>query len=438
MNKYGRMILSREDRQLLLNSQTVESYPELIPVLKKHMKITSIEDLDNLSENIKNIFKYAIKNIIKDASKEWVQAYKVVDLGNTETKCSLCGTRNRYICYIQNLYTDKRLNVGTECIKKFPDIKSGNIQKEKQELIDLQKHNKRRVNLGLKFPNLEEDISDIESRLENSPIVLPNTIVSDIKEQITRLHELSEEYFTAGARNSVIDKIDLWYKRLLSRRDAMNNYIDKNISMPFICTNSLKNWIQTMYKDSDVIIKAIQEDKGFIKNRTIKFFWENRFLTKHETELKESLTGKYLTLNSFENDQSYFTVSINKFAVQFRTSLSQMMKCVYIEDNSCKLHFNKIISYLNIVNSTDNDMEIEYLVNFAFGSTKISLGYNEKDDIYYFEDNSKRPHRRAEIDFEMLKKDLKQPVLIGSFTAVKKMLLEKANSSNWYDLSDRR
>ena len=431
MNKYGNALLSTEDRQLLLNSLTVESYPELIPVLKKYTQIKEIDDLENVSDNIMNIFRFSIKSIVNDASKEWVQTEKVTDFGNLETKCSLCGTRTRYICYIQNVYTNKSLNVGTDCILKFPDIKSNNIKKEKQELIKLQKYNEKRVKLGLKFPNLEEDMSDLETRLVNSPIVLPKTIVDDITFMISKLRELCNDYITAVSRNSIIETITLWYTRLLNRRDSMANFININGGKPYICTNTIRNWIESTYKKSDYIINTIQEDKGYITNRTIKYIWESEFLSMHEIELKDSLKNTYLRLDKIQDYNAYFIVSLMKFKIPFLTSLGKMMKCVYLKENRCYLQVKGLISCLEYLNSTDNDMEIEELVNFVFGATDFSLGFNEYTGKYYFENSSHRIKRHADIDFETLKSDIKKPILTNSFDNIRRKLLEKTSSSDW-------
>ena len=55
MNKYRSAVLSTEDRQLLLSSRTIESYPDLIPVLEKHTKVKEIDELINISEDVKNM-----------------------------------------------------------------------------------------------------------------------------------------------------------------------------------------------------------------------------------------------------------------------------------------------------------------------------------------------------------------------------------------------
>jgi len=294
LNKYRSAVLSTEDRQLLLSSRTIESYPDLIPVLEKHTKVKEIDELINISEDVKNIFKFSIKSIIADASKEWVQTGKVFDRQNLETKCSLCGTRTRYICYIQNIYTGKRLNVGTDCIEKFPDITSSNVKLEKQELIKLEKNNRRRIQLGISFPNLQNDISEVEILLKSSPVILPDSLENDLNFYISKLRKLSNSYITTS-KNSVLKNIEEIYNRLLLRKKTMINFIELNRHNPFICSNIIKHWIESNYKKSN-ILNIIRREKGFITNTTIRYIWESGFVSSHEAELKNSLNNTSLIL----------------------------------------------------------------------------------------------------------------------------------------------
>jgi len=88
------------------------------------------------------------------------------------------------------------LNVGTDCIEKFPDITSSNVKLEKQELIKREKYNRRRIQLGISFPNLQDDISEVEMLLKSSPVVLPDSLENDVNFYILKLRELINSYIT--------------------------------------------------------------------------------------------------------------------------------------------------------------------------------------------------------------------------------------------------
>ena len=121
-------IITKEDRELVVNSEAINNYPELKRVLDKYERIykTDFEDTDDFDDKLINLMLYVFQDIRDECEKEWYSNGKmdVVESDNQEdwVKCALCGTPNKYIYYIVNRLNKTKLNVGSDCIDKFSSI----------------------------------------------------------------------------------------------------------------------------------------------------------------------------------------------------------------------------------------------------------------------------------------------------------------------------
>lgn len=111
-------------------------------------------------------------------------------------KCSLCNTPNKYIFYIENRYNKKKLNVGSECIEKFPDLDNRlpngmTIRKLKNNTVKDYNRLKRLEEFNHEFPNVEEILSSWNNEYNNLPIILPR----DLHNSITEIHAKANEIF---------------------------------------------------------------------------------------------------------------------------------------------------------------------------------------------------------------------------------------------------
>jgi hypothetical protein len=111
--------LQMRDRTLLLHSEVIKQFPEILKIIGENVKITD-ELISSLSHDNKNFFDNVLNQVLKQAISEWKgDPEKIEDTGPDPSKrkrCSLENNPNRYIFYIVNKLNGTSLNVGSECI----------------------------------------------------------------------------------------------------------------------------------------------------------------------------------------------------------------------------------------------------------------------------------------------------------------------------------
>ena len=93
------------------------------------------------------------------------------------------------------------MHVGSECIKKFPDIENISvIRKTMREQLSLQNENKRRI----QFSEIELDnvdyIKNAEKWFSDFRILLPAVLYNNIKMVLYNLNSLKTNYVKKGGK----------------------------------------------------------------------------------------------------------------------------------------------------------------------------------------------------------------------------------------------
>ncbi len=171
-------LIKKEELVLLRNSKVIESYP----VLQEIIENLANSNLQQLNEGSRKILEDNYLKVLAKAKEEWI-----LDIDETQyymkskINCQVCKHKNiKNVCVIKNLYTKKKLTVGTECFKKLGISEDINVSK----ILERNRGEKRLEHLQMLFPGIEKEI-------EGWNIVL-NTM------GILRNEKIAQEYIELG------------------------------------------------------------------------------------------------------------------------------------------------------------------------------------------------------------------------------------------------
>lgn len=307
-----------EERRLVLNSEIIKKYPKLKKVLMKYEKIYEKDFIGNkdFDDELKNLILFIFKDIKKQAEQEWygTGTMDIIDPPNTEDRvqCSLCGRRNVYIYYIINRHNDKKLNVGSDCIEKFPGIDTrlpeGMTPKQyKNRRIREYTELKRFEDFNKVFPNAREMLSKWNTEYNNLPIILPANLHNNIISTHKEANIIFENYIKGKGSKKSLDRfevlIDDRHKLMLQAR----NFIDKNKANKLICTKEIYDWIirQDLY-GKEKIINDIRNNLSIISDEIIPLIYEKSFIYRFLDNFKKMLVGNRISILGLDDKNIYF------------------------------------------------------------------------------------------------------------------------------------
>lgn len=263
------LIIKLVERNLLINSAIIDNYPNLKKLLDKHKIVSEnmIENCIDMDKSTQEILQTkAYIEIYNVALREWI-AEKHCDYGII--KCGLCNHKNHQIYYIKNTINGKRINVGSECIKHFPDLKneqnvdmSEQIKRDRKTYLRVQ----RKIEFAKTFVNFQSKINKYKSERDHSEYLVNYEIYSETNEIINKLQELRDNYLDGKDDPKCFDRI----KELIDKLDyIISTEIPKfNIKLSeneFACTKDIADWLSLSNKESkDLIIERIRKNNSCI------------------------------------------------------------------------------------------------------------------------------------------------------------------------------
>lgn len=117
----GKLLVTRRSRTLLLNSETIKDYNEAYTFIRENSNLKD-DELNLQTEYIQNFFNNLYDKILKQAVEEWTpdsdEPVYILDDDN-KIPCQLCNIPIKNVCNISNKINNKKLTIGTECLKHF-------------------------------------------------------------------------------------------------------------------------------------------------------------------------------------------------------------------------------------------------------------------------------------------------------------------------------
>lgn len=444
-------LVYKEENILLSKSAIIENYPELKEVLHKYNAIY-INDLKNskyFDDKLRNLLLYVFKDIMDEAVKEWKGNEKVDLAEGKEINCSLCGRKNEYIHYIKNIHNDVILNVGSDCIDKFPKMNTGlaqgttakqhknKVKREYQRLRKLEFFNE-------KFPNTKEMLSDWYKEYNSLPIILP----VDLHNKINDLHKEANDIYINYAEGKISDeKLDR-FETLIKERENLkllsDDFIDKNRNKEFICTRKIYNWIIEEYdKDSNKIINNIRRNNCILSENILKLIYEEEFFKKHLFRFKSMIDSNRLFLIELsENDVIFEFIGSTKtikYTLYIPKKIFVKLYGGLLINTDSNISEEEILKHSKLVFNENNYVIFENEINKILleSSYRIELNYfNMKYGLEVIDDTEKMFSEG--LHTETFFNTHKNLILLNEVEATTAIVDSIRKLKKWRPLSDKK
>lgn len=261
-----------------MNSHILKDFPWLRSLLDTNERLTK-ELVESLPAEHRNFFDNMLDRVVKQAAEEWKGDEKrlIEDRGPDNRawlKCSLCGTPNRYIFYIENRFNANRLNVGSECIKYF-----GLTVRRDKSMSDLIREATRIRLLGVlneKLPGIAALVEGWSHSLEEHPVILPASLENRHVELGTKIRDLYERYLNGIIDETAIEQIALLSSNAKTLSQEIEQYVAENLNKEFAAKSEIRTWLNN--RGYHQVLEMIKEDEGQITWRTAHRIEELRFV----------------------------------------------------------------------------------------------------------------------------------------------------------------
>lgn len=399
----SKTILTLVEINLLINSEEPKNeflYGNLYSVLSgtKTKKAISFAELPNLENKAKQSLTLNKTSLMSSTVKEWSATTTIIENQKRELKCELCNTKIKYLFYIHNRKNNKELRVGSECIKKFPDMEG--YTEQCKQLKAIHKEHKvvaRRNQFYNEFPNAEDIIFEAQKYFSELPILLPIKLYKDLNSVIERLNSIYIKYVNEGKKpfKSECDSFTLFQlaiNQYNKYKEQADSFVNKNINNPLICKRREINWL--LKNNKKLLLERIAENNGFYTVNTLKFICSYEFIQDNIrlfVSKNQSINFQFKKMND-----NGFIISFNKFGYQpplvFHLKFNDFMmeigaQCLvnreYWYDNKKLILLARIINSENNLNSVLGYIQnIMWKLNYCFlmdDSTKTLILYRIAD-----------------------------------------------------------
>lgn len=242
-----------QHRELLRCSEETKKYPLIQRVIEENIKLDSTFLKTLPAEELSIIDE--LPNIIIRTENEWDgnPIPEIILDGEERWKCSLCGTDNKLIFYINNKHNEMRLNVGSRCILKFTDISArlGDIraiirQAEKERLEKIR---------NIKLPGVGTRLEGWKTLIDQFEIMIPS---AEEKNYID-LGKQAQGLFAKALKPNAGSEITLqMFELIFAQADKellkIGDYVENHKNDP----NVIKREIVIALKDKSSIIKQLK------------------------------------------------------------------------------------------------------------------------------------------------------------------------------------
>ncbi len=363
-------LVSLEKRQIVLNSQVIKQYPAIERILQRYEKIykSDFEDTGDFDKDTQTFFQYSFNELFQMALKEWYANNRMNEISKNKEEwptCSLCNTKNKYIFYIVNNHNNKELNVGSECIEKFPSLyKKFNrrqIIELKNEKINEYKRIERISKINDTFPDIESILRQWKLDYEASPLILPYNTDEGIKRTIEKGFEVYNYYIQGKGGDTSLDRLEKIIAKHKEYEQRAKRFVKVNKNNNLACDFKLKKWI--IDTNNFYLLQSIMSNNGFIDKNTVKYMYEESFIKKRINLIEEAIKGLPIKLKEFKDNKLFFSYKNRHERTDY------IVKC---DIKDFMLNFGEIfITPLSVI-------------DFSLISTKFILDYTESNILSLF------------------------------------------------------
>ena len=372
-SKNTNALVTKEQINLLVNSECVKRYHNLYVLLKlyksinKAIYLNDIKHLSNSDNETFSILLYSLKEIIDEASKEWKQGGFI---GTEYNTCQLCGSNKLTLNYkILNIINKNQMIIGSRCINKFPLINTNNmnIRDEIKRAKKIDRINK----LNNKYENILDIIQSWKTFYKEFPIILPK----QFDDSFAKLYIKSQNFynnFVDGKLNlSDIEIFNTYMSEFSMLKSDAEQFYNNNKLNKYICDTPIIQWINKQ-KNRNYIKNKIMINGGIINYSIARDIYSLDFINKFKKEIidyfetsgfevskitDDSILLKYRT---YENIKINLTLSLKEFTLKFSDIFFNKLK-----NNTSGF----IISKFKFLWTLDNLENYMYILNNRIKST---------------------------------------------------------------------
>ncbi len=400
----SKTILNLIEINLLLNSEepkNIDLYGNLYSVLSQlqKLKAVSIDDLSNLDNKAINVLLHSKKDLIDTTVREWRATTTIIERSQRDMVCELCNTPIKYLCYIFNFKNNIELRVGSECIKKFPNMEGYTQHNEQLKTIHKNQKVIARRNIFYEhFPNCEEFIYSAEKYFSNIPILLPYELYSKIESTITRMRLIFAKYVNEDKKpfNSQMNSFELFqlaidqYSQLKFQAD---NFVAENKNNLLICKRREIDWLISQNKQK--LLEQISKNQGNYNLSTLKQMCSYSFVLDYKDDIFARNQSKLFQFTRIDSDAVYFSFTKHGYqpSLAFKLSLQEFVKeiaadCIFNQDYlyNLDLFYQKGI----ILNTRNNIESIKnYVADFIYNFNCVLLFDDKTNNLILCRRNDK-------------------------------------------------
>lgn len=355
INKSQKLLVTQQEMILIKNSnevKDVELYGNLYNCIENYKKLSQA-DLDNNAVFDKKARIVLLnsgnkKMMLNRTISEWYSV-KNFDVSESLINCQLCGRRNKYIFYIHNKMTGVELHIGSDCVKKFPDITG--IKQQQKKMSQLQREQlqqKRKIEFEVCEGSELNFINDAEDKFKQFPVMLPYKLYNEIKDTIFQLNLSKTTYIKSGGN------LDEVFKTFCALKDQFRNlYVQavkhyeavKNESLT--CDRETSVWLMS---NNQSIWDKVSKNKGIFDAETLAKVYDDRYVGKKLNEIMKHLVDKDIKMTGISKSFIHFFIKNNRYvyAITFTIPIRTFMErigCYALTDQAYvfnKGHFNNI------------------------------------------------------------------------------------------------
>ncbi|MDD3666914.1 MAG: hypothetical protein PHQ65_16730 [Bacteroidales bacterium] len=332
MNK-SKLLITQQEMVLIKNSdetKNVDIYGNLFDCLTDYKKL-SAQDLEKditFDDRARAVLMSVDnKKVMMDKIiSEWY-ASREFETTDREIFCQLCNTRNKYIFYIRNKITEIELNVGSECVRKFPDITG--IKQQNKKLSQLIKENEKQKRT-IEFDSfLKDDIGflkESEQNFSNYPVMLTKKLHRDIEETIRQMNTLRTSYIGSGGNiQDIIAKYIRLKEDIVQLFSLAENRRKQVSSSILACDRDTSDWLK---KNNPTVWNDVLENDGLFNKSTLMRMYYPKYIEKQLQILRKRISDSDITLQKLSGDSLSFLIRNKRYhsGVTFLVKIKWFMK----------------------------------------------------------------------------------------------------------------
>lgn len=371
------VLVTKEQINLLVNSECVKRYPNVYILLEHYKRInkpiylSDIKHLKSSDNETFSILTYSFKEIVEEGSKEWKQGGFV---GTEHKICQLCGSNKLTSNYkISNIVNQNQMIIGSSCITKFPSINSSNIN-----INDEFKRAKKidRINkLNNRYENILDTIQFWRTFYIEFPILLPKHFYDSFTNLYINSKDFYDKFIDSKLNLCDIEIFNTYIYEFSMLKSNAEQFYSNNKLNRYICDIPIIQWIDRQ-KNSKYIKDKIMINNGFINNSIAKEIYNLDFINKFKTEITEYFNSSgfevseitedliLLKYKTYENIKIDLALSLKEFTLRFSDIFFNKFK-------NSKSSF--IINNFKFLWTLDNLENYIYILNKRIKSTGYSL-----------------------------------------------------------------